>query len=257
MLSCILFASALGHAILESPTSRTTGQMSFQGEGIKIANFPATPEQLAGCLDSTPGTPTNVQPGSALEVRWRITIPHRSDPGVRVAIQFPGEQMQILQDNLDVNVLRTSVTIPQTTSSSAILQWIWASQEDGGFYMACADLNIAGNAPQAPAPQQPAPAPQAPTPVEQPTTPSLPPVNIPQQEPLPPANPVPQPPQVPAPPVEPVPPPPAPAPQQTQAPVEQAPLPPSQVTNAPAPYLTQAPGSSVVVTVRKCRPQYQ
>ncbi|KAJ3301526.1 hypothetical protein HDV03_000702 [Kappamyces sp. JEL0829] len=117
--------------------------MSFTGNGVKIANFPVTADQYSGCLDSTPVQPKDTYPqGGAVQVSWKITIPHKSDPGVRVSIQFPGEPMQVLSDHINVNDLAVSVPLPAAKSGGAVLQWSWASQEDGGFYMACSDIMI-------------------------------------------------------------------------------------------------------------------
>ncbi|KAJ3335634.1 hypothetical protein HDU91_002096, partial [Kappamyces sp. JEL0680] len=81
----LLAALVSSHAILEFPTSRQTGtQMSFRDVGVKIANFPPTAEQLASCLDSTPSQPKeSFTEGQDVTLRWAITIPHTSDPGVR------------------------------------------------------------------------------------------------------------------------------------------------------------------------------
>ncbi|KAI8897139.1 hypothetical protein BC833DRAFT_566049 [Globomyces pollinis-pini] len=146
----IFISAVYSHAILEFPTSRTTGtQMSFTGEGIKVANFPMTQAQLAGCLDSTATNPAQTfKSGQEIDVKWKITIPHQSDPGVRVAIQFPGGPMTVLKDNVNVNDISTKVKLPVGKSSDkAVLQWFWASKEDGGFYMACSDIRVVADTP--------------------------------------------------------------------------------------------------------------
>ncbi|KAL2917133.1 hypothetical protein HK105_203197 [Polyrhizophydium stewartii] len=33
-------------------------------------------------------------------------------------------------------------TLPDGKAGAATLQWLWASQEDGGFYLACADIDV-------------------------------------------------------------------------------------------------------------------
>ena len=110
----------------------------------RIATFPPTAEQLAGCLDSTASTPTETFiAGRDLPVKWKLSIPHANDPGVRIAIQFPGEPMTVLKDALDVNDESATVQLPAgKTSDKAILQWMWATKEDGGFYMACSDIIV-------------------------------------------------------------------------------------------------------------------
>ncbi|KAI8905806.1 hypothetical protein EDD86DRAFT_182677, partial [Gorgonomyces haynaldii] len=97
-----------------------------------------------GCLGATPIKPVDkFVAGQDVTVEWAITIPHKSDPGVRIAVQFPGEQMQVLADKLDVNSLKATVKLPAgKTADSAVIQWLWATQEDGGFYMACSDVQI-------------------------------------------------------------------------------------------------------------------
>ena len=77
----ILFSIVSCHAILDTPTSRTTGtSMSFTGNGVKIANFPVLGSQYAGCLDSTAVKPkeTFLQ-GGKLSVSWKVTIPEMND----------------------------------------------------------------------------------------------------------------------------------------------------------------------------------
>jgi hypothetical protein len=131
------------HAILEFPTSRKTGKMSFQGTGVKISNFPPTTEQLNSCLDSTATAPVSTfSINDSITVTWKITIPHQSDPGVRIAFQS-GTKMVVVKDNVNVNDLKSTVQIPKDLKpGNNVLQWIWASKEDGGFYMACSDITI-------------------------------------------------------------------------------------------------------------------
>ncbi|KAJ2993547.1 hypothetical protein HDV02_002242 [Globomyces sp. JEL0801] len=155
----LFISNTFAHAILDFPTPRKNGQMSFANPGIKVANFPITDAQKAGCLDSTPGAAVDTfTSGQDITVKWTITIPHKSDPGVRVAVQFPGEQFTVLQDNINVNDKSATLKLPAgKTSDKAVLQWFWATQEDGGFYMACSDIKIVGQAANAPAPAAPAP----------------------------------------------------------------------------------------------------
>jgi hypothetical protein len=147
LVQTILISIVSTHAILETPLPRTNGNMSYTGTGIKIVNFPPTPAQLNSCLGSTASPkPNTVLAGTNLNVKWAITIPHISDPGVRVAINYPPSlDFAVLKDNIDVNVKNIDVLIPAKLGS-ATLQWIWASQEDGGFYMACSDLMVTDKA---------------------------------------------------------------------------------------------------------------
>lgn len=146
----LAFASTVvySHAILTTPKSRTSGtQMSFKDDGIKIATFPPPPKNLNSCLDSTPQPSTlTVSPGGQTTLEWAITLPHSSDPGVRVALLDPkGGPAMVLVDKVNVNDLKTTVTFPAGLSPGpAVMQWIWASEEDGGFYMACSDITVSG-----------------------------------------------------------------------------------------------------------------
>jgi hypothetical protein len=156
IVSSLALASSIHcHAILTTPKSRTSGtQMSFSGIGVKIATFPPPPQQLNSCLDSTrqPSSLT-VSPGSQTTVEWAITLPHSSDPGVRVALLDPkGGPAMVLVDNVNVNDLKTTVTFPAAlTPGPAVMQWIWASKDDGGFYMACSDITVAAAGAKGPA----------------------------------------------------------------------------------------------------------
>ena len=136
MLAYLFFlaVSTAAHSILTFPKSRVTGtQMSYIGMGVKVANFPPTAEQLASCLDSTPEAPSmTLAPGADLQVKWNVTLDHPSDPGVRIAIQYPGEPMAVLQDKIDVHLNQTMVKLPADKTGNAVLQYIWASQVDGG-----------------------------------------------------------------------------------------------------------------------------
>ena len=141
-LVALLSSYVFSHAILTSPTPRRTGNTSFEGLGIKVVNFPMTDLQKSGCLDSVPIAPTSTFAANAnIDVNWEITLPHTSDPGVRIAIQYPNQPMQVLADNLDVNLKTMTVSAPNKTGY-AVIQWYWASEEDGGFYLACSDVMI-------------------------------------------------------------------------------------------------------------------
>ncbi|KAJ3123130.1 hypothetical protein HK098_002173 [Nowakowskiella sp. JEL0407] len=158
--------SVLSHAVLEFPAPRKGEEVE---PGFKINNFPPTADQLSQCvgLGKTPGAVSSTfESGATIDVKWKITIPHKSDPGVRIAVQFPGEAFTVLVDNIDVNKVSVSVNLPAGKSGTAVLQWMWATQEDGGFYMGCSDILVnAGAAKASPAssPQviEPSPSPAA------------------------------------------------------------------------------------------------
>jgi hypothetical protein len=97
-------------------------------------------------------------PGQNLTVKWRVTIPHPADnilTGVRIAIHYSNTDSY--KDNIlagmavgdpdktkvDASLEEYTVTLPPTkTCSPCTLQWMWAAQNDGGFYLECADINI-------------------------------------------------------------------------------------------------------------------
>ncbi|KAJ3123119.1 hypothetical protein HK098_002162 [Nowakowskiella sp. JEL0407] len=164
LVASLLFQSLAslvsGHAVLVSPPPRDGDEKE---PGLKIANFPVREDQLQQCVgvgkDVGPVKATFNEGGDVL-VKWKITIPHKSDPGVRVAIQYPGEQFSLLTENVDVNLNQVSVKLPAGKSGQAILQWLWASQADGGFYMACSDINVKAKSesPASPSPAAPSAA---------------------------------------------------------------------------------------------------
>ncbi|KAI9139381.1 hypothetical protein BKA69DRAFT_668402 [Paraphysoderma sedebokerense] len=116
--------------------------------GHAILKFPKDQQEFNGCLTSTPGTPTtSAIAGRPFTVEWAITIPHTSDPGVSVGIRCnPTEQFQMLAQGIDVNTLKTTVTIPPNASGNCELHWRWSSTEDGGSYIECSDISITRSA---------------------------------------------------------------------------------------------------------------
>jgi hypothetical protein len=138
-----------GHAIMTGPTPREGAEMSTKDIGVKINSQFPLPAGFRTGADACPSANAKGQvtdfPDGQIKVDWKLTIPHKSDPGVRVAIQFDGENaFTVLQDNIDVNALTANVDAPAGKSGDAIVQWIWATQEDGGFYVACADVRVGG-----------------------------------------------------------------------------------------------------------------
>jgi len=99
---------------------------------------------------STPGPiVATYKAGTSLVVAWDTTLLHTSSPGVRIAIQYSstdGFNNNVLVNGQDIGILGTNsinVTLPVgKTSSSAILQWVWASTQDGGYYLGCSDISI-------------------------------------------------------------------------------------------------------------------
>ncbi|KAJ3089332.1 hypothetical protein HK102_006631 [Quaeritorhiza haematococci] len=162
--SAVLLSSATlasGHALMVDPPPRNVPDMR-QEPGGKLTPFPPPANLLNSCnTQAGPTTPGDAvatfTAGQTVTVRWKISIPHRSDPGVRIAVRYgETENFEVLADNIDVNTLSADVQLPAgKTSQNAVIQWIWASQEDGGFYLGCSDVAItaagggAGGAPGA------------------------------------------------------------------------------------------------------------
>ncbi|KNC96330.1 uncharacterized protein SPPG_08233 [Spizellomyces punctatus DAOM BR117] len=203
-----------GHAILVDPKPRAGQGLA---PGPKFGNFPPTAEQLAGCANSTAGPISKtLTAGQNIDVKWAVTIPHVSAPGVRLAIQWaPGQAFQVLANGLDVSKNGSSVALPAgKTSNAAVLQWMWASQEDGGFYLECSDVAVKAlqDGPGAPGPGAPGPGAPGPGKTAVPPPPTRAPLPPP-ATPGPPGPPGPLPTQG-----GPIPLPPPQAPKQTQAP---------------------------------------
>ncbi|KAL2917126.1 hypothetical protein HK105_203190 [Polyrhizophydium stewartii] len=140
---------ASANAFLVAPSPRSSGtQLSVPGaSGIKIPTLPVPADMLTaagGCLDSVRGyASASVAPGGTVGVNWQIVVDHASDPGVRIAVLFDGDdQFTVLRDGIDVHDQAAMVTLPDSKAGAATLQWLWASQEDGGFYLACADIDV-------------------------------------------------------------------------------------------------------------------
>jgi len=151
LLICTLFLSIQGHGILSCPPARV-GQNS--GNGIKLYPEPPTAQQTDACDVSVQGSITaTYKAGASILVSWQTTILHTSYPGVRVAVQynstdsFNNNVLANFGTDIGVQGLNTiEVMLPANkTSNNAIIQWIWASQEDGGFYLGCADVQIVGS----------------------------------------------------------------------------------------------------------------
>ncbi|KAJ3107767.1 hypothetical protein HDU97_003437 [Phlyctochytrium planicorne] len=167
-----------GHAILKKPVARKGMAV---GDGIKyIGNITkSSPDPDFPPCDIFPQGPISdtVEAGSKLKVDWLITIDHKNDPGVKIAIQYDGVgAFETLAQGVDKDLTTFTVTLPKgKTADNAILQWQWGSNEDGGFYLGCADIKVV--APKGAAlPPVPAPAPTKPKvvkPVVQPEQPKV------------------------------------------------------------------------------------
>jgi len=145
------------HGILLCPTARSG---MANGNGIKNPR-PITAAQLNDC-DGTNAGPIQATyvAGSSIAVVWETTIYHTNAPGVRIAVSYN------TGDTFSQNILAPfgveigpdgihgiNVTLPAgKTSNNAIIQWIWDSASDGGYYIGCSDVKIvaAGGTPNVP-----------------------------------------------------------------------------------------------------------
>jgi len=107
--------------------------------------------------------------GASIEVKWALTIPHRADirtRGVRVALHYANTDSfdcNVLVDNVGAGPDRPDAEVmdnngapdpwemgvvvdipPDKTCDYCVLQFMWAAENDDGFYISCADLAITG-----------------------------------------------------------------------------------------------------------------
>jgi len=135
------------HGILVCPPARA-GQNN--SPGLKLYPEPPTSVELGGCDVSTPAAPVATYvAGSTFLLTWDTTLLHPFLPGVRIAVSYSGADSfndNVLVNGHDIGVsgLNTiNVTLPPNkVSTSAIIQWVWASVTDGGYYLGCADIVI-------------------------------------------------------------------------------------------------------------------
>lgn len=146
VLTCCTLSAVIGHAILDEPRARTGMAV---GLGQKITPRPPTLENLNGCSGTPPGPIQRTYcPGSDITVRWNITLNHPNDPGVRIALGYPGQDLyRVLVDGIDVHVNETTVSLPANeTCIGCVLHWMWDSVADGGYYIGCSDVAILDSA---------------------------------------------------------------------------------------------------------------
>jgi hypothetical protein len=121
----------------------------------------------ANGVQSTQGAATaTYSPGEQVSIQWSVTIPHDEDvvsTGVRVAIKYSdtdGYSQNILAGGVtgdppftpvssgSTNSEQTTVTLPGgKVCNPCTLQWVQAAQNDNGYYLYCADIVIANDAP--------------------------------------------------------------------------------------------------------------
>lgn len=168
VLSC--FAEAAGHAKLMSPEPRG-GPIRGYGNKLrpfddarKVANGMDGSDGCGGASNDDPGAgkpKVTYKPGQRVPLKWSVTIAHASDrknTGVRIALKYSNG------DSFEDNILGGAVngdpeataidagesdseshfvTLPKgKTCERCTLQWLWAAENDGGFYLGCADIRI-------------------------------------------------------------------------------------------------------------------
>lgn len=147
------------HGLLTTPTDRT--EQSANGNKLTpFADYLTVSEDSCGGEDNGDGGPGDVvasfSVGDTIDVVYDITITHPLEPGVRIAVRDPSIDGSLFtdhilydfSDNTDTDVdsgeHTLSLTLPTDLSCiSCELQWLWASESDGGFYIGCADIEIA------------------------------------------------------------------------------------------------------------------
>ncbi|KAJ3398571.1 hypothetical protein CcCBS67573_g04681 [Chytriomyces confervae] len=148
--AAVLVASAAvslvySHAVLIGPKSREGMDI---GDGIKyvgnITRYAPDPS-FPMCAGFPAAAPVQTYTaGSKLDIKWSVTIPHTSDPGVTISIQYqPSEEFMVLGSGIDDALTQASIQLPPNKSStSAVLRFMWQSKDDGGFYIGCSDIVV-------------------------------------------------------------------------------------------------------------------
>lgn len=151
-------ASVNAHSVLLFPYPRDGSKTSEYGDKIRGAGKDgvSTPAERTNCGDlaANPGKiKASFKPGSKVTVLWKTTIPHESAPGVRIALATaPGAPFTLLTpvsaagNGPDIALEKYEVTLPNTPCANCVLQYIWDSYADGGYYKECADISISATA---------------------------------------------------------------------------------------------------------------
>lgn len=175
-LSTSLPSFVQSHGFLSFPVARNgniAGTLS--NPGGKTPNLALlTPAQQNLCGTSkvpdvgVQAITENWTAGQVVQVEWDITLLHASAPGVRIAIQYaPLDTFNdnVLFNGLDVGLAglnQITIKLPVGKNSThAVLQWIWGSAADGGFYLGCSDITIQPAVPGVVVPIGAAPLPAA------------------------------------------------------------------------------------------------
>ena len=171
--------AAEAHAVMRSPTARAGMAPAAPALGTKLAVFPVPAGVVAGIdrggcpLDATRAAALQApefsyQPGNPVQVLWDVTLSHSTAPGVTIDIRYsvsnlgafgamsvasgPGlgttaANLLVDEDNISAgNVAgahKLSVAIPADAPDGlATIRWIWASQDDGGYYVGCSEILV-------------------------------------------------------------------------------------------------------------------
>jgi len=164
------FVQAACHGKLTYPVPRG-GPIEGYGNKLrpfddarKVANGLDDGDGCGGKRNDDPGAgkaKLTFKPGQKVEVKWSITIPHSRDrkrSGVRIALQYSstdsfgsnilaggveGDPEYTPLDAGKEDIEAFSVALPKgKTCKGCTLQWLWAAEGDGGYYLGCADIAI-------------------------------------------------------------------------------------------------------------------
>jgi len=148
LLFCICVREIVAHGVLVQPSPRAG---TNQGVGVKIPGSSANGgSNTCGVGGDTPGPiSATYQAGTQIKVTWDTTIYHLSPPGVRIAIKYNSSDMfnnsvVVTGDDVGVQGCHT-VTVSLAagkTCDDCVLQWMWESTADGGYYIGCSDIKI-------------------------------------------------------------------------------------------------------------------
>ncbi|KAJ3383969.1 hypothetical protein HDU92_003873 [Lobulomyces angularis] len=142
LLTAYLAFLCFSHGILTSPKARPDMAIA---PGIKYQPRPPTAANLQSCMDSPLQNYTEVwESGSNVTIKWDTTIPHPNPPGVKISVQFNLNSSFItLVEGLDITLNQYTLKLPEDkVSDHAVVQWIWDSEDDKGFYLGCGDVKI-------------------------------------------------------------------------------------------------------------------
>ncbi|KAI8618340.1 hypothetical protein BC830DRAFT_1109429 [Chytriomyces sp. MP71] len=152
LTSCVVASLVVlvqSHAILVEPKARDGMAV---GNGIKyvgnVTNYIPDPAFPMCAGFPAAATVATYNAGDKVTIKWDVTIPHTSDPGVTISMQYGTESdFIVLTSGVDDALGATAVTLPMDKSSkAAVLRFMWQSKSDGGFYVGCSDVTVNGPA---------------------------------------------------------------------------------------------------------------